>query len=582
MKTLLRLFIVLSGAPWAAGQVQPGSLIYSGKFENGAFESLTFVNSVVGWDRLFNAGFRGGSTVIGNVEAGHIWFGHEVFNRPTATANRFYTYDNLAAGSLDEIDYHATTVGHVLAGSGFVPPNSYSFAGLGMAPEATVVSGAVATGFSSTEFGSFSVSSESVIRTYRDFFRGNGLGAGVARPDVINSSWGGGDPAGSSTESLAIDGLARQNASVAFVVAAGNSAGGPASAPAAGFNNISVGSLGGASFLQPSAFTSTGLADFYNPVTGVTLTGVRVAVDIAAPGERLFLSAYLGDSGSIGASPALAGIIREPSPKDLYFVNLDGTSYSSPLVAGGIALLKDVAKTDPFLNHMGNPDAFDTRVVKSVIMAGARETIGWNNGQNSFNVTTQALDVATGAGSLDLDAATDVYFFGTRDVSGKGGGVISEVGWDAGTINLGGVRDYVFAMEFTQEMVLSVALNWFSVRDFNDLSGVGTDLAFSNLNLQVWQLDSGGGFATQVGASESVYNNTEFLRIDSIAAGSYGLRVLHEGTIFNSGGPVDPEPFGLAWRAVAIPEPGVFGLLGVGGLLWMMRRKRSDEISDKF
>jgi hypothetical protein len=574
MKTLLCFFVPFLGVPLAVGQVRPGSLIYSGNFENGAFESLTFVNPVVGWDLFFNAGFRGGSTVIGNVEAGHIWFGHEVFNRPAATSNRFHTYNNPAAGSLDEIDYHATTVGHVLAGSGFIAPDSYTFTGLGMAPEATLVSGAVATGFPSTDFGSFSITPDSVVGVYQDFFRGNGLGAGVSRPDVINSSWGGGDPAGNSNESLAIDGLARQNASVAFVVSAGNSAGGPASAPAAGFNNISVGSLGGPSFLQPSAFTSTGMADFHNPVTNVTLTGVRVAVDIAAPGERLFLAAYLGDSGSIGASPELAGIIEEPSPADLYFVNLDGTSYSSPIVAGGIALLKDVAKTDPFLNHSGNPDAFDTRVVKSVVMAGSRETAGWNNGQDAFNVTTQALDVATGAGSLDLEGAADVYFFGTRDVGGKGGGMIAEAGWDAGTINLGGMVEYVFAAEFTQEMTLNVALNWFSVRGFDDLSGVGSDLAFSNLNLQVWQLDGDGAFATRVGASESVYNNTEFLRIDSVAAGSYGLRVLHEGMLFDTGGPLEPEAFGLAWRAVVIPEPGVPGLLVVGCLPLFVRRRR--------
>jgi len=573
MRILLRLSIPFLGVPLALAQVRPESLIFSGNYQNGAFESLTFVNSVVGWDGFFNAGFRGGSTVIGNIEAGHVWFGHEVFNRSAATANRFHTHDNLAAGSLDEMDYHATTVGHVLAGSGFILPNSNTFAGLGMAPAATLVSGAVATNFSSTVLGSFSVTSASVVSVYEDFFRGNGLGTGVDRLDVINSSWGGGDPAGKSNETLAMDGLARQNASVAHVVSAGNNAGGLASAPAAGFNNISVGSLGGPSFLRPSAFTATGMADFHNPVTGVTHTGVRVAVDIAAPGERLFLSAYLGDSGSIGASSTLAGLVVEPSPTDQYFFNLDGTSYASPIVAGGIALLKDVAKTDIFLNHNGNVAAFDTRVVKSVIMAGARETIGWDNGQNSFNVTTQALDAAAGAGSLDLEAAADVYFFGSRDVLGAGGGVIAEVGWDAGTINLGGVLEYVFAAEFSQEMTLNVALNWFSVRGYDDLAGGGADLAFSNLNLQVWQLDSDGGFVAQVGASESVYNNTEFLRIASIAPGSYGLRVLHQGMVFNTGETADAEAFGLAWRAVAIPEPTLLGLSGLGGLLFLKRRR---------
>lgn len=574
MKTLQLLILPLLTASSLAVRAEPGSLIYSGNYQDGAFESQTFVNSVVGWDLFFNAGFRGGSTVIGNIEGGHVWFGHEVFIRPPGAANGFHTYDNTAAGSANEIDYHATTVGHVLAGSGFVEPDSYTFTGLGMAPEAKLVSGAIATGFSSESFGSFAVTTESVVSVYRAFFQGSGLGEGVARPDVINSSWGGGDPAASSDWALALDGLARQNASVALVAAAGNGSQAAVSSPGSGFNNIAVGSLGGPSFLQPSEFSSVGMVDFYNPETETNLPGVRVAVDLAAPGEQLFLAAYFGDSGTIGASPGLAGIVQEPSPTDRYFVNLDGTSYASPIVAGGISLLKDVAKTDPFFNHNSNPAALDTRVVKSVLMAGAQKTIGWDNGQNAFNVTTQALDIATGAGALDLEAAADVYFFGTRDMAGNTGGLIEATGWDAGTIGLGGVLEYVFAAEFTQQMALTVALNWFSVREFDDLDGTGSDLAFSNLNLQVWQLDSVGGFVAQVGASETIYNNTEFLRFDSIDAGRYGFRVVYDSLVFDLTNSVDEEEFGLAWRAVAIPEPAGALLIFAGLLVSLSRRRR--------
>ncbi len=575
MKPLFYLAVPMVCLPLASAATTPESLIFSGNYQDGGFEDLTFVNSLIGWELFFNSGFLGGSTVIGNIEAGHIWFGHEVFTRPSESTSGFHTFDNTPSGSLDEIDYHATTVGHVLAGSGFVEPNSYMNSGLGMAPDATLVSGAIAVEFSSTSFGSFSITDASLVSTYRAFFAGTGLGEGVNQPDVINSSWGGGDPAGVSNGALVLDGLARQHASVALVVSAGNSAEEPSSAPASGFNNISVGSLGGPSFLDPSAFTATGMADFYNPETDITLTGVRVAVDISAPGERLFLAAYLGGSGTIGASPDLADIIEEPSPADLYFINLDGTSYSAPIVAGGIALLKDVAKTDPILNHNSNPVAFDTRVVKSVLMAGSRETIGWDNGQNEFNVTTQALDIAAGAGSLDLIGAVDVYFLGTSDVAGNGGGVITDAGWDAGTIGLGGVFEYVFAAEFTEEMTLTIALNWFAVREFDEVGEIGSDVAFADLNLQVWMLDSEGQFTAQVGASESVYNNTEFLRIHSIAAGSYGLRVLHEGMVFDTSGLMEDEMFGLAWRAVAVPEPGVFGLLGLAMLCGLKRRREN-------
>ncbi|MBJ7327067.1 MAG: hypothetical protein JHC52_06960, partial [Chthoniobacterales bacterium] len=54
----------------------PSGDIYSGPYVGGAFQSLTFVNSRLGWDDYFSAGFLGASTVIANIEAGNVWFGH--------------------------------------------------------------------------------------------------------------------------------------------------------------------------------------------------------------------------------------------------------------------------------------------------------------------------------------------------------------------------------------------------------------------------------------------------------------------------------------------------------------------------
>ena len=544
----------------------PESLIYSGNHQNGAFDSLTFVNSVVGWDLFFNSGFRGASTVIGNIEAGHVWSGHEAFVRPPGALNGIALYNSTAAGALNELDFHATMVGHVLAGSGYIPDNggSYTFLGLGMAPEAALVSGAVATGFSTAEAGAFSTTAESVVSVYEAFF----TGTGVARPDVINSSWGGSDPAASAFESLAIDGLARQNASVAHVISAGNGGTAVVGAPASGFNNISVGSLGGADFLQPSAFSSNGAADFYNPVSNIVLSGVRAAVDIAAPGERMVLAAYLGPEGGIGA--ALPSLVQDPLPTDQYFLNMDGTSFSAPIVAGGISLLKDAANT----LLAGNSEAMDTRVIKSVLMAGASTTAGWDNGQDAMNVTTQALDFRSGAGALNLVAAADVFYFGTTGIAGDTGGTIADAGWDMATIDLGGTVEWVFANAFTQEMSITVALNWFSVRSFDGLTDSASDVAFSNLDLELWSVDEGGSFLSRLGASLSDYNNTEFLRIDSLAAGRYGFRVRFDEMIFDTTNTIDSETLGLAWNAVAVPEPGTWLLGALAASILGIRRKR--------
>ena len=568
LKTRITLLTAL-GVGLAMAQSDPKSLVYSGNYQNGAFESLTFVNSVTGWDLFFNSGFRGGSTVIGNIEAGHVWGGHEVFVRAPGVTNGVENFNSNAPGALNEFDFHATMVGHVLAGSGYVPTNggSYTYAGLGMAPEAKLVSGAIAVDFSSSDVGSFSTTGQSVVGVYKAFF----TGSGVDKPDVINSSWGGSDPAATAAESISIDGLARQNANVAFVVSAGNGGTDVVSGPASGYNNISVGSLGGADFLQPSSFSSHGATDFYNPVTNQTISGVRAAVDISAPGERMFLAAYLGNSGGIGA--AIPGITQTPSPTDQYFLNMDGTSFAAPMVAGGIALMKDAANT--LLASEAN--AQDTRVVKSVLMAGSTATNGWNNGQNGMNVTTQALDLKTGAGAMDLVASADVYYFGTTDVDGAGGGLIDVNGWDSGTVSLGSFTDYLFAGEFTQDLALTVALNWFAGRSFDGLTDTESDDFFANLDLQVWSVDGNGTFVSKVGESMSIYNNTEFLRINWLAAGRYGLRVTFDEMVYDATNSVNSETYGLAWRTFAVPEPGCFALVSLG-LLAACRRKRQRRV----
>jgi hypothetical protein len=122
-------------------------------------------------------------------------------------------------------------------------------------------------------------------------------------------------------------------------------------------------------------------------------------------------------------------------------------------------------------------------------------------------------------------------------------------------------------------MALTVALNWFSVRDFNDLTGFGNDIAFANLDLQVWSVDGSGQFLAKVGESMTTYNNSEFLRIDSVDAGRYGLRVLYKSNIYDTSSLVNSEDFGLAWSAIAIPEPSITMLVIVGIASGIRRRR---------
>lgn len=577
---------VLVPSVWLAASahaLESRSDVLVGTYEDGSLDPALAINLLVGAGTFYQAGYFGGNTVVANVEAGHIWGGHEVFDRtalsgrPPSPALLFNAArDPVTAPDLGDYDFHATMVGHVLAGTGYVGSGDFSALGAGMVPLTTVWSGAVATRFDRSEenLGAFEISDESFLVPYRAFFEGT-LGQ---KPDVINSSWSFDDPAATAKETRILDALAAENPTVALVKSAGNSSPtAPPGGPGSGFNGITVGSLGGLTdanpFLRPSEFSSGRAADFYDPATGVTHTAVRAAVDLSAPGENLVLAAYLGKSGSLAELSDVIGPDGNPAP-DLYFLDMAGTSFAAPIVAGGIALLKDVAKGGAYL--VGQPEALDTRVIKSVLQAGAIPTAGWNNGQHlddGVTVTTQALDLVAGAGRVDLDRSANLYVNGTTDVPGLGGGEIAVRGWDLGEISLGGATEYVFPAVFPLETTFVISLNWFVNDGFNGATGLASYGSFANLDLSLWAI-VGGLFDHKVASSESLYGNSEFLRVNA-AGGAYGLRVTYSGNVYDLTGSHAAETYGLAWTTTPVPEPATWGaMLGLALLIFAARRGR--------
>lgn len=569
--TLFATVAAIGGRSDAAETFARGAFV-SGPYPAGPF---TFVNDAVGAGIFYNSGFFGSSTVVGNIEAGYVWDAHEVFDRSGLALGPAVERRVAGTGAAGEYDFHATMVGHVLAGTGYVAATGstsagYSYVGVGMAPLAKLWSGAIATRYATdaNSIGSFDTTPQSTIPVYRQFFQGI---SGTAC-DVVNSSFGSYDPAALEQESVAIDALAYQCPNVTFVAAAGNDGAAAVSAPGGGYNGITVGSVGGANFRTPSSFSSRGPVDFYNPATNTMIAGVRVAVDVAAPGEEDFLAAYLGPTGGLGPFPQYT---QNPSPTDRYFVNMDGTSFASPTVAGGVALMKDAANGISFVPGT----ALDTRVVKAVLMATSTPSDGWSNGQATVGGvlrTTQSLDYATGAGVIDLTAAGLTYVNGdTMDLPGAAGGIIGSSGWDLGSIGVGAHADYPFAAPLTASTELQVALNWFANGTFDAGSDTGTRSAFANLDLQVWRVVS-GSFATLVAESASTYNNGEFLRFTLPSAGDYGLRVTLPAMVYDVGAtPVTAEAYGLSWTQIIVPEPtSAIALAAGAGMGFIVLRRR--------
>lgn len=148
----------------------------AGPYPTGPF---TFVNDAVGASIFYNSGFFGSSTVVGNIEAGYVWDGHSVFDRSGLGLGPAVERQVAGTGVAGEYDFHATMVAHVLAGTGYVAATGsssagYSYVGAGMAPLATIWSGAIATAYSTNvnSIGSFATTPQSTVPVYRQFFQG--------------------------------------------------------------------------------------------------------------------------------------------------------------------------------------------------------------------------------------------------------------------------------------------------------------------------------------------------------------------------------------------------------------------------
>ena len=567
LRSALAVILLSAGASHAVANDKTGqNLLISGT--TGAYY---FVNDFAGAGIFYGAEYFGATTVIANVEGGHIWAGHEVFDRSAFSLPSGPTH-YVSHGSGDtstpdpsKLDLHATAVGHVLAGTGW-NGEGLSYLGVGMAPFAELWSGAIATEFSTTDPGAFSITTESFLSPYKTFFNGD-LGR---KPDVINSSWGYTDPAGNAYETKVIDGLAKQNSTVAMVFAAGNS--GPdantVGGAGTGYNVITVGSVGGPDFKTPSTLSSSGPSDFYKPETGDTIAGVRATVHLAAPGEQQVLAYYGGTGGSGGVTDP-----EDPLPTDLYLLEASGTSFAAPIVSGGIALLKDVAYQGAY--SLGS-EAFDSRVMRSVLMAGTVATHGWNNGQTLVDDvvrTTQSLDHVTGAGALDLTRSVSIYALGTSDVAGTGGGSVDFRGWDFGTVSLDGYNDYFFSPSFDvfeESIELTISLNWFVNRSFDNDTDIASEESFANLNLEIWSVTD-GVFNRLIGTSESLYNNSEFLRMNLQVGEEYGFRVRFDGVIYDINHGLFEESYSVAWMVV--PEPSTWALMGMAIVICFVRRR---------
>lgn len=553
-------------SPAASGRATTGS-------GGGSFD----LNAFLGAGRYYGNAIpiTGQNTIAFNLEAGHFWNGHETLAHvATNTTNFVNAADTWGAtlaarGTIPPLyDRHATWAAMLIGGRR--TPVDPELRQQGLAPGTALRSAAIATEWSGSAYAlSFGISGDTYVTAYDGAF-------GTA--DVVNSSYGYADPGGTNIFTVFSDAMSFQNPGTLQVVSAGNDGSGDTpntvGAPGSGYNTLTVAALGAANtFNTVASFSSRGPLTFgyYNELGQiVTVAGVRAAVDIAAPGESITSAFYGGQNG--GNNATLSGSTNQGSNPDAYTAFINGTSFAAPIVAGGAALVTSAAKTLPALS--GNPDAARSLVAKALLLNGADKTAGWDNGQQQITVgsaqfieTTQGLDWDVGTGRMNLDATFDLQVNGQTDVAGTGTGIlgpIARTGWDYGNSIIGTPNDYAVSEWLAGGTTFTASLAWMRAREWDSLSGDLFEIAQADLNLSIWELDSGSSLTTLVARSASLYNTVEHLSFTLPRSGFYGLRVEYAANTFdNTTGDVWgtaslPQEYAVSWQAV--PEPGSVAL----------------------
>ena len=507
-----------------------------------------------GASRFYSNGIYGQNTTSWVVDAQLA--GTNLFPADKFT-NVAYTYD--PRGVLKTPGEHATWCAGLLGG---YTAEGY-YLNTGTAPLTKLGSAALAT--STNANGSFSLNTDGSSTT-------NSLASYVyaaSHGNVLSTSIGdSSDTAGLGRLSGLLDALAFSNPNTTMVAAAGN--GGPSngtvSGPASGYNTISVGALDGpTNYNVMATFSSRGPLEtaWSNGTTTFCYgNGVsnRPGVDLVAPGTGIVMPV-------------------EISSNSVSYYNIAGTSFATPLVAGGAALLDSTANT-AFSSTVTNA-ATKSEVIKAVLMNSADKLSGWNNGQQIANgviTTAQALDWAMGAGRLNLNTAFTQYTT-SADITTSGGvsrsgftDPVQSTGWAFGTAMKGLHNDYQLIDTLLSGQQIAVTLCWMRDRRWNAAISDFLDVAQAELNLMVYRVVA--GVDQLVAQSISPVSTTQELYFPITDSGTYLISVGYFTNLFDFSNTHGSQDYGLAWSvsgapstSSSVPEPSSWLLFSLGACI---------------
>jgi len=283
--------------------------------------------------------------------------------------------------------------------------------------------------------------------------------------------------------------------------------------PAAGANVLAVGVVD-----SNGSLADFGVPDANRSTAGPTLDG-RCKPDIVAPGNCLV---------------AVAGT------QGLYRPSGDYSSFAAPLAAGIASILIQKAKQEPDLQFAASPFAGNC-VIKSILMTSAKKLTGWHKGYPDSNDDYEyPLDFRQGAGLVDGLAAYNTLTAGMhRD------GDVNTAGWDINIIEPNYIVEkvYRFQTDGTAKSRLTATLVWNRIYENHYPFNLQLSL-FSNLQLQLWTIDSAGR-SKLVDYSDSPVDNIEHIYVPLDPNAAYELVVSYS---LGSQLPDSFTSYGLSWQ----------------------------------
>ncbi len=342
---------------------------------------------------------------------------------------------------------------------------------------------------------------------------GRGLGALGGNPvEVLAVSIAlAGPSTGADHWSLGLDHVVGSDG-LTVALAAGNAGpegGSITGLPTGAYNVILVGATGQTDGASSEDYAN--LADYSS--RGPTDDG-RSGPDLVAPGSRV----RVPDAGG-------------------GWVSASGTSFATPIVAGGAAALIGMGRD---LGHSTDP-----KVVRTVLMNSAEKLDGWTH------TPTQPLDAGQGAGQIDLRAAHAQYVG-----PAQGPGDVTGIGWHLGEVT--GAAEVLCGIDadLPAGSLLTATLVWDRIvgTDSEDIQTVHYSLDhFDNLDLALYE----GGGGTPIAASVSTLDNVEHIEYALAEGGPYTLGVKMTGA-----DPADSEAYALAWMVRVRGDADLDGEVG--------------------